>query len=418
MPPDAPLDPNSAGIVGRLNDFINTSEADRTGPWINTTDYSTPIYTVPAGQPTVPVYMDSDDASLVSALSAVPIPSDAQPAAGSDAQMTVYQPSSDTLWEMFEMRQRLNPPPSLSAVVGTGSALPAGSYAYAVTALTAQGETTPSPINTYNVPAGGRVSLQWSGPIGATGYNVYRGTDAEHLQLIQTISHQTSQFDDPANTWTDDGSLTPLGISPPTSNTAATPGQWHAGWGGRILHVSSDPGYYRNVPDPQGGFDEQAGWGATASSLPIAAGLITLSDLASGQIDHAVAMMVPKAKAKAFYCPAQRTDGDDSSPDAIPEGAHFRLDPALDLSTLQMPPITRMIAEAAQKYGLIVNDQTNATVGFRAEDPTPLMRQGLPNPYLTYFTDPETGSYEPPNELLAAFPWSHLQLLAPPSNCS
>ena len=45
-----------------------------------------------------------------------------------------------------------------------------------------------------------------------------------------------------------------------------------------------------------------------------------------------------------------------------------------------MPPITRMIAEAAQKYGFIVNDQTGATVGFRAEDPMPLIREGQPNP--------------------------------------
>ena len=46
-----------------------------------------------------------------------------------------------------------------------------------------------------------------------------------------------------------------------------------------------------------------------------------------------------------------------------------------------------MIAQAAQTYGLIVNDQTGASVGFRAEDPTPLMRQGQPNPYQDIFQD-------------------------------
>ena len=78
-----------------------------------------------------------------------------------------------------------------------------------------------------------------------------------------------------------------------------------------------------------------------------------------------------------------------------------------------MPPITRMIAEAAQKYGFIVNDQTAATVGLRAEDPTPLMREGEPNPYLTYFANPTTGAYEPPNDLLASFPWSDLEMVVP-----
>jgi hypothetical protein len=163
---------------------------------------------------------------------------------------------------------------------------------------------------------------------------------------------------------------------------------------------------------------EQSSWGATASSLPIAAGLITLTDLASGHINHAVAMMVPKAKAKVFYCPAQRTDGYDTSANAIPEGAHFRIDPSLDLSKISMPPITRMIAEAAQKYGLIVNDQTGVTVGFRAQDPMPLMRAGATNPYGTYFANRATGQYVYPTQFLSWFPWSHLQLLAPPATCS
>lgn len=303
LPMNAPLDPSSASITAYLNSFVSSSQTQGIGPWINTTNYSTPIYTVPANQPTVPVTVDYNPVALSQAFATVPIPSDAKPAAGSDAQMTIYQPATDTMWEMWEMRQD-------------------------------------------------------------------------------------------------------------------TSGRWHAGWGGRMVHVSSNPGYYQNVPGPSGGMLEQSSWGATASSLPIAAGLITLADLASGHINHAVAMMVPKAKAKVFYCPAQRTDGYDTSANAIPEGAHFRIDPNLDLSKLSMPPITRMIAQAAQTYGLIVNDQTGATVGFRAEDPTPLMRTGAPNPYGTYFANPATGQYVYPTQFLASFPWSHLQLLAPPATCS
>lgn len=409
---NARLAPNSAALVGRLDDFVDASLSAGDGPWINTYDYSTPIYTVPAGQPTVPVVMDYDSSWLPDALAAVPIPRNAEPAAGSDAQMTVYQPSSDTLWELFDMRQSLNPPPFLSAQVGTGGALPSGRYAYAVTSLTAHGQTTPSPVETYEVPAGGRVSLLWNAPIGSTGYKVYRGADAQHLQLVATLSGFA------ANSWTDAGTRGPSRSKPPATDTAATPGQWHAQWGGRMIDVSSNPGYYYDIKDPRGGYLEYDNWGATASSLPIVAGLITLSDLASGHIDHAVALMIPEAKAAVAWCPAQRTDGYDTSRDAIPEGAHFRLDPKLDLSKLQLTPVTRMIAEAAQKYGLIVNDQTGVTVGFRAEDPTPLMREGHPNPYDRYFTDPATGRYEAPNRFLAAFPWSHLQLLRPPRACN
>jgi hypothetical protein len=396
-----------------LQAFVNSEEANRTGPWINTSQYSTPIYTVAADQPTVPVIMQYDNAALQSALSAVPIPADAQPAAGSDGEITIYQPSSDTLWEMWEMRQALAPPPYLSVAASTGGSLPAGTYYYAVTALTPTGETTASPIEAVMVAAGGKVTLRWGGPVGATGYRIYRGPDAAHLQLVGSLSHATTQPSDPGCAWTDGGSGTPSAVTPPTTSTASTPGQWHAAWGGRILNVSQDPGYYRDIQSPSGAPIEQSTWGVTASGLPVAGGLITLADLASGQIDHAIAIMVPEAAKGTFVFPALRTDGTDTSPAAVPEGARFRLPPTLNLSALQMPPVTRMIAEAAQKYGFIVNDQTGAAVGFRAEDPMPLIRQGQPNPYLTYFKASTNGAYEDPNFLLASFPWADLELLAP-----
>jgi hypothetical protein len=102
--------------------------------------------------------------------------------------------------------------------------------------------------------------------------------------------------------------------------------------------------------------------------------------------------------------PAQRTDGTNTAPDAIPEGAHFRIDPALDLSKLDLPPATRAIAEAAQRYGMIVTDQTGWAVGLFAEDPT------------STGSDPYSGPNglfdgRSPKDLLAKFPWRHLQLL-------
>ncbi len=411
--PTATIDPNSSGITGTLESYINASLANRTGPWINTTSYSTPIYTVPANQPTVPVIISQNNAPLQAAMAAVPIPADAQPAAGNDAEMTIYQPSTDTLWETWLMSQSLLPPTSISGVVGAGGALAASTYYYAVTALTSTGETKLGPVHGYTVGAGGQVTLKWPGVVGATGYKIYRGLDSSHLQLLATVSHTTTQQADPGCTWTDTGSAQPLAASPPTANTATTPGQWHASWGGRIQYVSLDPGYYRNISNGAGGWSEQAGWGATASSLPVVSGLITLSDLEAGQINHAVAIMVPQAAKGIFSFPAQRTDGVATTANAIPEGARFRLPASLNLAAINMPPITRMIAQAAQTYGLIVNDQTGATVGFRAEDPTPLMRQGQANPYKTTYFKTASGVYQDPNFLLASFPWADLQLVAP-----
>ena len=169
---NAPLDPNSAAITAHLEAFVSAGLANRTGPWINTSQYSTPIYTVPVDQPTVSVILEYDNPALQAALSAVPIPADAEPAAGSDAEITIYQSSTDTLWEMWEMRQALFPPPFVSGASSSGGSLSAGTYYYAVTALTPTGETTVSPVHAYTVTAGSEVTLQWSGPVGATGYRI------------------------------------------------------------------------------------------------------------------------------------------------------------------------------------------------------------------------------------------------------
>ena len=58
------------------------------------------------------------------------------------------------------------------------------------------------------------------------------------------------------------------------------------------------------------------------------------------------------------------------TPNAIPEGTRFRLDPSLDLNTIQMAPVVRMIAEAAQDYGIVLRDGAGS-VTFYGEDPTP-----------------------------------------------
>jgi hypothetical protein len=115
-------------------------------------------------------------------------------------------------------------------------------------------------------------------------------------------------------------------------------------------------------------------------------------------------MNIPWARPKVYAWPAQRTDGASDDPNAIPEGARFRLDPRLDISSLHLPPLTRMIAEAAQRYGIIVRDQTGQAVGFFAENTA----QFGTNPY-----DGPGGLFggTPSNILMRSFPWQHLQVL-------
>jgi hypothetical protein len=175
---------------------------------------------------------------------------------------------------------------------------------------------------------------------------------------------------------------------------------WHARWGGRMEHVSSNPGYFTDPPD----------WGATGTSLPLLGGLVRLDELASGHIDHALAIAIPEARAQWFTWPAQRTDGHVYRDDAIPEGAHFRIDPRLDLSRIPMRPAVRMLAVAAQRYGMIVRDKAGA-VTFFGEDATPLGT----DPYFGpdgYFTGDWLN-----NILRAEFPWNHLQVLRTQMAC-
>lgn len=169
---------------------------------------------------------------------------------------------------------------------------------------------------------------------------------------------------------------------------------WHARWGGTMENVSSNPGHY-TAPHPE--------WGATATSLPLLAGLMRIEELRRGRVEHALALAVPEASSQVFSLPAQRTDGKNPSPSAIPAGAHLRLDPTLDLSALNLPQPTRMVAEAAQRYGMIVRDQSGA-ITLYAEDPTPTGR----DPYAS-----REGLFRgaSPQELLRPFPWDRLQVL-------
>jgi hypothetical protein len=171
---------------------------------------------------------------------------------------------------------------------------------------------------------------------------------------------------------------------------------WHAEWGGAIRHVSKSPGYYTRAAWP----GASRSWGATASSLPVIGGTMLVDELRSGHIDHALALNVPAARPGVFAWPAQRTDGDGPL-NALPEGARLRLDPSLDVGSLHLPRMTRMIALAAQRYGLVVRDQTHNGISLFAENPEQFGR----NPYDRYFRG------RTPPQMLANFPWDRLQVL-------
>jgi hypothetical protein len=172
-----------------------------------------------------------------------------------------------------------------------------------------------------------------------------------------------------------------------------------AGFGGAMEKVQSGLGVF----GPESWPGANTHWGSSSCSFAMVGGLITLEDLRMGRINHGLLFGVPHPRQTYYSLPAKRTDGTSTSPVSIPEGAHFRIDPNFNLSSVYMPHIVRLIAEAAQKYGLWVCLR-GPNFGVDAQDPTPTKT----NP----FTGP--GGYfegKSPEQLMAYFPWSHLQLL-------
>lgn len=281
---NAAIAPSSPQLVAHLVSQVGSEESAGVGPWIAAEDGSTTIYTVPANAPTVHVDLIDPHlawrASLARAFQKVPIPAGAHPAKGPDEEMTIWQPSSNKLWEFYRAKH-----------------------------------TT-------------------------------RG--------------------------------------------------WQAAWGGAMQNVSHNPGYYTPAAWP----GAQDNWGATATSFPVAAGVILLSEIRAGAIHHALALDLPGTRAGVLATPAERSDGYARSDVSIPEGAHLRINPRVDLSRLPMPPLIRMIAVAAQRYGMIVRDKAPG-ISLFIEAPTRhagKVRQQLYGNRL-------------PDQLLAHFPWRDLEVL-------
>ena len=187
-------------------------------------------------------------------------------------------------------------------------------------------------------------------------------------------------------------------------------GVWLAAWGGAIDNVLTDRGEASPLqwsdPTAQTWIARRAtyGWNVTASGISMIAGVVTNQELEAGHIDHALAMAVSSAAAGEWMWPAQRSDGYSSDPAALPEGAHLRLSPSLDLNALHLTPLAKMFAEAAQRYGIVVRDQTGWASVFYGEGPDP-SHPGLLASLL---------AGQSLSSAMAAFPWAKVEVLNAP----
>jgi hypothetical protein len=97
---------HSKAMVAELVSQIRSAKR---GAGVGTTQYSSPVYVVPPGEPTVKVAAVADRPDLQAQWRAVPLPADARPAAGTDQDLVVWQPSTDTLWEFWGLQGKSSP---------------------------------------------------------------------------------------------------------------------------------------------------------------------------------------------------------------------------------------------------------------------------------------------------------------------
>jgi hypothetical protein len=98
----APLAKHSKAMIADLRRQIASRPR---GAGVGTAQYSSPVYVVPPDQPAVRVNGPPGRADLQAQWARVPLPAAARPAPGTDSNLVVWQPSTDTLWEFWGLRR-------------------------------------------------------------------------------------------------------------------------------------------------------------------------------------------------------------------------------------------------------------------------------------------------------------------------
>ncbi len=91
-----------------------------------------------------------------------------------------------------------------------------------------------------------------------------------------------------------------------------------------------------------------------AAGVPAIAGLIMYDEVTAGEIRHKLSCATRFNAKQEFVYPAIWTDGFITN--GIPEGAVIQLDPDLDLGQFNLLPGEIAVAEALQKYGMVIVD--------------------------------------------------------------
>lgn len=233
------------------------------------------------------------------------------------------------------------------------------------------------------------------------------GHPADWIMLIHnTDSNELFEFYQMWKDTTPGAIVSTGGPNDPPPGTGGPYDVWTPRWGGYTRDATAHTGQYN---DASGATYQQVSswqWGVTATSLSAAGGLVLEEELIAGVIPHALQMQI--ANGDGYVWPAYRGD---LSFGIIPEGTRFRLKPSFNVNsithaTVQGTRTAKMLATAAQTYGIIVNDRT-AGVGMRFEWPQ------SDTVYYSIADQPGSLNEGAPGVLAAALPTSQLEVIDP-----
>jgi len=167
-------------------------------------------------------------------------------------------------------------------------------------------------------------------------------------------------------------------------------GTWSAQWGSSN-DISGDA------------ITENGGSGSGVSRL---GGIVMNDELASGTIQHALAIASNQTCASSWRAPAWTTDGRSDAADCIEMGSRLQLDPTVDLDALELTDAERIIGATLQTYGGYVVDSSASALAvfFEREDVQPDGGLGPVARELDFRWDYDS---------LSGLPWDELVVLAP-----
>lgn len=89
--------------------------------------------------------------------------------------------------------------------------------------------------------------------------------------------------------------------------------------------------------------------------------MVEYDEVSAGAIDHVLKVASGPEVSTRFVFPMVGSDGTSEAPAAPPEGLRFRIKPEVDLSSWDLNPQARIIAQALQTYGFYIGDSGAVT---------------------------------------------------------